>query len=146
MNIWKQAFLQTIKRKQSNVTSGIYTMTSESFFLFWHKNITMSVNLNFSIGFFTYHTSVLSYAHCTPITTTFMLAYIFSWSEIVCFCGSTAPSSLRSKPALPDFMGEDIIGLYLSFSSSWDLKGPVKLRVCSSCNTSIPFLRLTAFL
>lgn len=43
----------------------------------------------------------------------------------------------RSKPALPDFMGEDIIDLYLSFSSGWDLRGPVRLCVCSSCNTSI---------
>lgn len=56
----------------------------------------MSVNQNFSIGFFIYHTSVLSYAHCTALTTTFMLAYIFSWPEIVCFCGLTAPSKDQS--------------------------------------------------
>lgn len=100
----------------------------------------MSINLNFSVGFFIYHISLLSCPCRTAITTTFLLAYVFSWSEIVCFCGSTAPSSLRSKPALPVFMkalGEDIIGSYFSFSSSWDLRGPVRLCACSSCNTFI---------
>lgn len=55
----------------------------------------------------------------------------------LCFHSPILIEIKACSPSLHESFGEDIIGLYLPFSSSWDLRDPVRLCVCSSCNTFI---------